>query len=82
MDFTTDNDYIFLEEKNDTKVFGSHNVLEYDFKKGLKMNVFTIISIWVLIVVAFGIYWHGLRISQKMTKCLTVLEKIAEGLKK
>ncbi|HYA91286.1 MAG TPA: hypothetical protein VEK32_07280 [Thermodesulfobacteriota bacterium] len=46
------------------------------------MNVFTIISIWVLIVVAFGIYWHGLRISQKMTQCLSLLEKIAEGLKK
>jgi DUF1365 family protein len=46
------------------------------------MNIFTIISIWVLIVVAFGIYWHGLRISQKVTKCLMLLEKIAEGMKK
>jgi DUF1365 family protein len=46
------------------------------------MYILTIISIWVLIVVAFGIYWHGLRISQKMTRCLALLEKIAEGLKK
>jgi hypothetical protein len=46
------------------------------------MYAFTIISIWVLIVIAFGIYWHGLRISQKMTKSLTLLEKIAEGMKK
>jgi len=73
---------IFFGEQNDTKAFGSHNVLEKVFKKGLKMNVFAIISIWVLIVVAFGIYWHGLRISQKMTQCLSLLEKIAEGLKK
>jgi hypothetical protein len=46
------------------------------------MNVFTVISIWVLIVIAFGIYWHALRISQKITKSLTLLEKIAEGFKK
>jgi len=82
VEFTKDKDYLFIKEQNDTEAFGSHNVLEKVFKKGLKMNVSTIISIWVLIVVAFGIYWHGLRISQKVTKCLTVLEKIAEGLKK
>ena len=46
------------------------------------MYIFTIISVWVLIVIAFGIYWHGLRISQKITRCLTLLEKIAEGMKK
>jgi hypothetical protein len=46
------------------------------------MYIFTIISIWVLIIIAFGMYWHALRISQKVTKCLTLLEKIAEGIKK
>ena len=43
---------------------------------------FAIISIWILIVIAFGIYWHALRISQKLRKCLTLLEKIEEGTKK
>jgi len=43
--------------------------------------IFAIISIWVLIIVAFEIYWHALRISQKLTQCLTLLEKIAEGKK-
>ncbi len=42
---------------------------------------FAIISVWVLIIIALGIYWHALRISQKLTKCLTLLEKIAEGKK-
>jgi hypothetical protein len=46
------------------------------------MCIFTIISILVLIVITFGIYWHAMRISQKVTKCLTLLEKIAEGIKK
>ncbi len=46
------------------------------------MYIFAIISIWVLIVIAFGFYWHAMRISQKVTKCLTLLEKIAEGMKK
>jgi len=44
--------------------------------------IFAIISIWILIVVAFGIYWHALRISQKLTKCLPLLEKIADGKKR
>ena len=44
--------------------------------------IFAIISIWVLIIVAFGIYWHALKISQKLTQCLTLLEKIVEGTKK
>jgi DUF1365 family protein len=43
---------------------------------------FAIISILILIVIAFGIYWHALKISQKLTKCLTLLEKIVEGTKK
>jgi DUF1365 family protein len=43
---------------------------------------FVIISSWILIVIAFGIYWHALRMSQKLTKCLTLLEKIVEGTKK
>ena len=43
---------------------------------------FPIVSIWILIVIGFGIYWHTMRISQKVTKCLTLLEKIAEGIKK
>jgi DUF1365 family protein len=43
--------------------------------------IFAIISIWILIIVAFGIYWHALRISQKLTQCLTLLEKIVEGKK-
>lgn len=43
---------------------------------------FVIISIWILIVIVFGIYWHALKISQKLTKCLTLLEKIVEGTKK
>jgi len=40
-----------------------------------------IISTWILIIVAFGIYWHALKISQKLTQCLTLLEKIAEAKK-
>lgn len=43
---------------------------------------FVIISGWILIVIAFGIYWHALRRSQKLTKCLTLLEKIGEGTQK
>jgi len=73
---------IIFREENDTKVLSSHNVQEYVLKRGAKMYTFTIISIWVLIVIAFGMYWHALRISQKVTKCLTLLEKIAEGIKK
>ena len=46
------------------------------------MCISSIISICVLIVVAFGIYWHTMRISQKVTKSLTLLEKIVEGMKK
>ena len=46
------------------------------------MCIFTIISILVLIVIAFGIYWHAMRISQNVTKSITLLEKIAEGMKK
>ena len=41
-----------------------------------------LISLWVFIVIAFGIYWHTMKISQKATKCLTLLEKIVEGMKK
>ena len=73
---------IIFKEENDTKVLSSYNVRDYVLKRGLKMYTFTIISIWVLIVIAFGMYWHALRISQKVTKCLTLLEKIAEGIKK
>jgi len=73
---------IIFKEENDTKVLSSYNVQDYALKRGLKMYTFTIISIWVLIVIAFGMYWHALRISQKVTKCLTLLEKIAEGIKK
>jgi hypothetical protein len=43
---------------------------------------FVFISIWILIVIAFGIYWHALRISQKLTKWFALLEKIVEGTKK
>jgi len=43
--------------------------------------IFAIISLWILIIVAFGIYWHALRISQKLTKGLKLLEKIEEGKK-
>ena len=43
--------------------------------------IFAIVSVWILIIVAFGIYWHALRISQKLEKCLTLLEKIVEGKK-
>ncbi len=43
--------------------------------------IFAIISLWILIIVAFGIYWHALRISQKLAQCLTLLEKILEGKK-
>jgi hypothetical protein len=46
------------------------------------MSTYTTILIWVIIVIVFGIYWHSLRISQKLTKCVDLLEKIAEGLKK
>jgi len=46
------------------------------------MTTYTIILAWVIIVIVFGIYWHSLRISQKLTKCVDLLEKIAEGTKK
>jgi len=46
------------------------------------MTTYGAVLIWVLIVIAFGIYWHALRISQKLTKCLTLLEKLAETMKK
>ena len=46
------------------------------------MHTFIIISLWVVIVITFGIYWHALKISQKVTKCVSLLEKIAEGMKK
>ena len=46
------------------------------------MHTFIIISLWVVIVITFGIYWHALKISQKVTKCASLLEKIAEGMKK
>jgi len=41
-----------------------------------------IVSFWILIIVTFGVYWHILKISQKVTKCLSLLEKIVEGMKK
>lgn len=43
--------------------------------------IFALISLWILIIVAFGIYWHALRVSQKLTQCFTLLEKIVEGKK-
>jgi len=46
------------------------------------MHTFIIISLWVVIVITFGIYWHALKISQKVTKCESLLEKITEGMKK
>lgn len=51
-------------------------------KGGDWMTAFGIFSIWVLIIIAFGIYWHALRISQKLTKCVIFLEKLAETMKK
>ena len=46
------------------------------------MTTYSIVLIWVIIIIVFGIYWHALRISQKLTKCLALLEKIVEGMKK
>lgn len=46
------------------------------------MTTYTIILIWAIIIIVLGIYWHALRISQKLTKCLVLLEKMAEGMKK
>jgi DUF1365 family protein len=46
------------------------------------MTTYSIILVWVIIVIVFGIYWHALRISQKLTKCLALLEKMAVGTKK
>ncbi len=46
------------------------------------MNTYTIILAWVVILIVFGIYWHSLRISQKLTKCVDLLEKIAQGPQK
>jgi hypothetical protein len=46
------------------------------------MTTCTIIVTGLIIVILFGIYWHALKISQKLTKCLGLLEKMAEGTKK
>jgi len=46
------------------------------------MHIFMIISLWVLIIFTIGVYWHALKISQKVTKCVSLLEKIVEGMKK
>ena len=46
------------------------------------MQIVGILSLWVLIIFTIGVYWHALKISQKVTKCLSLLEKIAEGMKK
>jgi hypothetical protein len=50
--------------------------------RGGTMTTYSIILIWIGIIIVFGIYWHTMRISQKVTKCLDLLEKIAEGTKK
>lgn len=46
------------------------------------MTTYSTILVWIVIILVFGIYWHALRISQKLTKCVSLLEKIAEGMKK
>ena len=46
------------------------------------LGTYGIVLVWVLIIIAFGIYWHAMRISQKLNKCLDLLEKLAEGIKK
>jgi hypothetical protein len=46
------------------------------------MTIDSVILIWLILIVVFGIYWHVMRISQKMTRCLTLLEKRAEDVKK
>ena len=46
------------------------------------LGTYGIVLVWVLIIIAFGIYWHAMRISQKLNKCLSLLEKLAEGTKK
>jgi low temperature requirement protein LtrA len=51
-------------------------------KGGSTMTTYAIILAWVIIVIVFGIYWHSLRISQKLTKCVDLLEKIAERTQK
>jgi len=37
-----------------------------------------VVLIWVLIIEGLGIYWHSMRISQKLTKILAAVEKLAE----
>lgn len=34
------------------------------------MTTYSIILIWAIVIIIFGIYWHVPRISQKLTKCL------------
>jgi len=37
-----------------------------------------VILIWVLIIEGLGIYWHSMRISQKLSKILEKLDKPGE----
>jgi hypothetical protein len=42
------------------------------------LSYYVVILIWVLIVEGLGIYWHTMRISQKLNKVLKAAEKSAE----
>ena len=39
------------------------------------MSGYTIILVWVLIFLSLGIYWHVMRINQKMGKFLDAMKK-------
>ena len=56
--------------------------MRFAVRGGGTMTTYSTILIWMIIIIVLGIYWHALRISQKLTKCLELLEKMAEGTKK
>lgn len=39
------------------------------------LSYYVVVLIWLLIIEGFGIYWHLMRISQKLSKVLSTLEK-------
>jgi hypothetical protein len=39
------------------------------------LTYYVVVLIWILIIEGLGIYWHVLRISQKVSKVLAALEK-------
>lgn len=39
---------------------------------------YAIVLFWIMAIEGFGIYWHAMRTSQKLTKVLKALEKSEE----